>query len=171
MQYYPAGCVTWVPRLILWDLPTNQTERMHSQNRTHLYVGELLEMEGNIILSTQDSLDPGFKLFTPSPLSVCLTPSQLTWSSESQSSESESLSDVSDSLRPHGLSMEFSKARILEWVAFPFSRGSSPRSPALQADSLPTKLSGPVSQSKPLNRTGLSVSNAVSSLWKIHSYS
>ena len=31
--------------------------------------------------------------------------------------------------------------RILEWVAYPFSRGSSqPRSPALQADSLPTKL-------------------------------
>ena len=29
------------------------------------------------------------------------------------------------------------QARILEWVAFPFSRGSSqPRSPALQADSL-----------------------------------
>ena len=31
-------------------------------------------------------------------------------------------------------------ARILEWVAFPFSRGSSqPRSPALQADSLPAE--------------------------------
>ena len=30
------------------------------------------------------------------------------------------------------------QARILEWVAFPFSRGSSqPRDPALQADSLP----------------------------------
>ena len=39
------------------------------------------------------------------------------------------------------------QARIQEWVAFPFSRGSSqpriePRSPASQADSLPTKLSG-----------------------------
>ena len=37
--------------------------------------------------------------------------------------------------------------RILEWVAYPFSRGSSrprrqPGSPALQADSLPAKLSG-----------------------------
>ena len=37
--------------------------------------------------------------------------------------------------------------RILEWVAFPFSRGSSqpriePRSPALQADSLPAELQG-----------------------------
>ena len=29
---------------------------------------------------------------------------------------------VSDSLRPHGLL----QARLLEWVAFPFSRGSSP---------------------------------------------
>ena len=38
------------------------------------------------------------------------------------------------------------QARILEWVAFPFSKGSSqPRSPALQADSLPTK-----SQEKPI---------------------
>ena len=37
--------------------------------------------------------------------------------------------------------------RILEWVAYPFSTGSSqpgnqPVSPALQADSLPTELSG-----------------------------
>ena len=39
------------------------------------------------------------------------------------------------------------QARILQWVAFPFSRGSSqprdkPRSPALQADSLPDALQG-----------------------------
>ena len=39
------------------------------------------------------------------------------------------------------------KARILEWVAFPFSRESSqpgiePRSPALQADSLPAEPEG-----------------------------
>ena len=39
------------------------------------------------------------------------------------------------------------QARVLEWIAFPFSRGSSQprdrtRSPALQADSLPTELSG-----------------------------
>ena len=41
--------------------------------------------------------------------------------------------------------MEFS--RLLEWVAFPFSRGLpdpgiEPRSPAFQADSLPTEPSG-----------------------------
>ena len=35
------------------------------------------------------------------------------------------------------------QARILEWVDFPFSRGSSqPRSPALQADSLPAEPQG-----------------------------
>ena len=35
--------------------------------------------------------------------------------------ERASHSAVSDSLRPHGIL----QARILEWVAFPFSRGSS----------------------------------------------
>ena len=39
------------------------------------------------------------------------------------------------------------QARILEWVAFPFSRGSfqpriEPRSPAWQADSLPAEPQG-----------------------------
>ena len=35
------------------------------------------------------------------------------------------------------------QARVLEWVAFPFSRRSSqPRSPALQADSLPAEPPG-----------------------------
>ena len=51
--------------------------------------------------------------------------------------ESKSCSVMSDSLQYQGLL----QARILEWVAFPFSRASSqpgiePRSPALQADSL-----------------------------------
>ena len=52
---------------------------------------------------------------------------------------SESCSVVSDSLRPHGLySLWNSPGQKLEWLAFPFSRGSSqPRSPSLQADSLP----------------------------------
>ena len=41
----------------------------------------------------------------------------------------------------------FLQARILEWVAYPFSRGSSPPRnwtgvSSLQADSLPTELSG-----------------------------
>ena len=35
------------------------------------------------------------------------------------------------------------QARILEWVAFPFSgKSSQPRSPALQADSLPAESQG-----------------------------
>ena len=44
---------------------------------------------------------------------------------------------------PPGSSVhEISQARILQWVAIPFSRGSSqprdePRSPTLQVDSLP----------------------------------
>ena len=45
------------------------------------------------------------------------------------------------------LSMGILQARILEWVAMPFSGGSSqpgmePSSPVLQADSLPTELLG-----------------------------
>ena len=51
---------------------------------------------------------------------------------------SESRSVVPDSLQPHG--QGFPQARILEWVALPFSRGSSrPRSPALRADTLPSE--------------------------------
>jgi len=43
------------------------------------------------------------------------------------------------------VSIGFFQARILEWVAISYSRGSfqpwiEPRSPALQADSLPTEL-------------------------------
>ena len=43
------------------------------------------------------------------------------------------------------------QARVLEWVAFPFSRGSSqPRSPAMQADSLPAEPQGkPCNWSRP----------------------
>ena len=38
---------------------------------------------------------------------------------------------------------EIHQARILEWVAFPFSREfSQPRSPVLQADSLPAEPQG-----------------------------
>ena len=42
-------------------------------------------------------------------------------------SESESHSVVSNSLRPHGLNTVYGilQARILEWIALPFSRGSS----------------------------------------------
>ena len=61
-----------------------------------------------------------------------------------------SRSFVSDLANPWAI-----QARILEWVAFPFSRASSqpsdqPRSPALQVDSLPAEPLG-----KPKN-TGVS---------------
>ena len=60
---------------------------------------------------------------------------------------------VSDSLRPHGLSPPGSsvhgilQARILEWVAISYSRGSpnpeiEPESPALKPDSLPSEPPG-----------------------------
>ena len=65
---------------------------------------------------------------------------QAPWKKSYDQPESESHSVVSDSLRPH-------QARMLEWVAFPFSRGSSntgiePRSPALQVNSLPAEPPG-----------------------------
>ena len=40
-------------------------------------------------------------------------------------SESESHSFMSDSLQPHGRVHGILQARILEWVAIPFSKGSS----------------------------------------------
>ena len=54
---------------------------------------------------------------------------------------------MSDSLGPHDYTAHgIFEVRILEWVAFPFSRGSSqPRSPTLptlQADSLPAEPQG-----------------------------
>ena len=58
---------------------------------------------------------------------------------------SESPSVVSDSQQSHDYTIhEILQARILEWVAFPFSRGSSQpkdrnRSPALQVNSLPVE--------------------------------
>ena len=85
--------------------------------------------------------------------------------------ESEGCSVLSISLGPHGLWIL--QARILEWVAFPFFRGSSQprdwtRSPILQADSLPAEPQGSPRtlewvtypffsrSSQPRNRTGVS---------------
>ena len=73
-----------------------------------------------------------------------------------------------DSLWPHGIVRGLLQARILEWVAVSFSRGSSqPRDPELQGDSL-NQLSHhgsprilewvayPFGSSWPRNRTGVS---------------
>ena len=48
--------------------------------------------------------------------------------------------DPMDCSLPDSSVHEIIQARILEWVAIPFSRGSSQsRSPALQADTLPAQ--------------------------------
>ena len=82
-------------------------------------------------------------------------------------SEGVSHSVVSNSLQPQELyiahqtplSMDFSRLRILEWVAISFSKGSSqgfPRThgsnPALQADSLPSEPPG-----KPFKRVKMPI--------------
>ena len=57
------------------------------------------------------------------------------------------------------LSMEILQPRILEWVAMPSSRGSSqPRSPTVQADSLPSEPPGKANYSSPNLVTTLSPS-------------
>ena len=75
---------------------------------------------------------------------------------------SNSLSDPWTIAHQAPLSMEILQARILEWVAMPFSRGSSnpgikPRSPTIQADSLPS--ASPVKPNE-----GLKTNQTVSSL-------
>ena len=60
---------------------------------------------------------------------------------------SESCSVVSDSLRPHGVSMEFSRPEYWSGQPFPSAGdlpnpGIEPRSPALQVDSLPAEPQG-----------------------------
>ena len=62
-------------------------------------------------------------------------------------SESVSQSVMSDSLRPHGLSTEFSRREYWNGLPFPFpgdlpDSRVEPGSPALQADSLPSELPG-----------------------------
>ena len=54
---------------------------------------------------------------------------------------------MSDSLRSQGLYSPWNSPRVLEWVAFPFSKdlpnpGTEPRSPTLQANSLPAEPQG-----------------------------
>ena len=76
-------------------------------------------------------------------------------------SESESHSVMCESLQLHGLCTVHGilQARILEWVAIPFFRGNlsnpgvEPRSPTLQADSLPAEPQGKTLQVKYLIST------------------
>ena len=84
------------------------------------------------------------------PGCVChFHPNPSSTARKKESVESESRSIMSNSLQPHGLYVvrEILQARILEWVAFPFYRGSSqsdiePRAPIFWADSLPAEPQG-----------------------------
>ena len=60
---------------------------------------------------------------------------------EERESEDENRLVVSDSLRPHGLYIVHGilQARILEWVAFPFSRGSSQPSDRTQVSHITSR--------------------------------
>ena len=65
----------------------------------------------------------------------------------SSETESESCSIISNSLLRNGIVHGILQARILEWVAIPFSRdlsnpGIEPRAPVLQVNSLPTESPG-----------------------------
>ena len=80
----------------------------------------------------------------------------------SRSVLSNSLSDPWTVARQAPLSIEILQARILEWVAMPFSRGSSnpgiePWFPTIQADSLPSE--SPVKPNE-----GIKTNQTVSSL-------
>ena len=62
---------------------------------------------------------------------------------KSKSSSPVQLCELMASSLPGSSVHGFLQARILEWVAVPFSMGSSqPRSPTLQADSLPSEPPG-----------------------------
>ena len=74
-----------------------------------------------------------------------LTPVRMAIVKKSEVKIAQSCPTLCDSLEDtfHGIL----QARVLEWVAFPFSRGSSQprdqtRSPTLQADSLPAEPQG-----------------------------
>ena len=51
VQYYITNCVSWVPRLTLWDLPTKLGLQTCSWNGTPSYVGDLLYFKVGILLS------------------------------------------------------------------------------------------------------------------------
>ena len=88
--------------------------------------------------ATETDLLPSWSL-PPQPLNLVF---HFKWSDVQVTQSSPTLCNPMD-YTVHGIL----QARILDWVAFPFSRGlpnpgTEPRSPALQADSLPAELSG-----------------------------
>ena len=84
-------------------------------------------------------------------------------------SETESHSVLSESLWPHGLL----QARILEWVAVPFSMvlcnpGIEPRSPTLQMDASPAEPPGKPTMIWPKNPEGSGGEGRGGSGWGTH---
>ena len=59
VQYYIANCVRWIPRLTLLDL------RMHSQNGTCSYVGDLLYYINQILKSQYEGFPGGAVVKNP----------------------------------------------------------------------------------------------------------
>ena len=51
VQYYITNCVSWVPRLTLWDLTPKLGLQTCSWNGTASYVGDLLYFKVGILLS------------------------------------------------------------------------------------------------------------------------
>ena len=88
--------------------------QIFSESNVHLYVQTHVIFSHYIWLSGVNLDKTSFQ--APSALSLTFK-SQVKWN--------ESRSVVSNSLQPHGLAHGILQARILEWVAFPFSRGSS----------------------------------------------
>ena len=74
---------------------------------------------------------------------------KMSVSFSTKESESESCSVVSNSLWPHGLVHRILQARILEWVAFPFSRESSQPRDRTQVSSIACGFLPVESQGKP----------------------
>ena len=51
--HYIANCASWAPRLTLLDLTNKLDLRTCSQNGTHLYVGDLLQLDGFLLVLCQ----------------------------------------------------------------------------------------------------------------------
>ena len=82
-------------------------------------------------------------LITPAPLPVRFTGSLCGFGSQWERPESESLSVVSDSWRPHGLhSLWNSPGQNTGVGSLSLLQGIKPRSPSLQVDSLPAEPQG-----------------------------
>ena len=118
-----ALCIRW-PKYWSFSFsisPSNEYSGLISFRMDWL---DLLAVQG-----TQEfSPTPQFKSINSLALSFLYGPTLTSihdyWKNHESKSESHSL--VSDSLQPHGLTVHgILQARILEWVGFPFSRGSS----------------------------------------------